>query len=154
MGSYIFNNWLSISPFIFFPIHTSLWYYIDSKVFSYLLPSSPVPTASSHLQQHAPEVFNLDLFKAWFLRESFAFPLWLIAVSGDKTAWRDNGEIYRVISGGTVERVEGDDIKLCWGDRIMNYVFRLFSKDEDSKIETFDIGKLSSGSVVEELVLV
>lgn len=63
----------------------------------------------------------------WIVRELSALFLWIVGVAGDTTAWRDNVEVYRVIPGGTVERVAGNDVKPCWADRIMTSVFKYLS---------------------------
>lgn len=99
-------------------------------MFSYLSPSSPSTITHSRPPYHDGP--SLPYLKAWFVRESLAFPLWLVAMCGDIVGWRDNGERYRVTINGSVERVKGEvgdnfiDRIVDWG--IVKFCTEVYTK--------------------------
>lgn len=127
IASYILYQSHSISPLIFLPLHLLLWYLVDITLFSYLSPSSP--SHSTHTRPPYHDGPSLPFLRAWFVRELLAFPLWLVAMGGEQVEWRDNGERYRLLMSGSVERV-GKDVKDGYIDRVVNWMIKRWGTEK------------------------
>jgi ceramide glucosyltransferase len=79
-----------VSPWIFLPIHHSVWLWVDLDVYE-SLAGYPLPAHE-----------RWKFIAAWCIREVLALPIWMLAVCGDEVTWR--GKQYQVLRAGQVRR--------------------------------------------------
>ena len=124
IGAFAFHRLFGIPRWLFLPLHEIAWYLLDVSIYRSLDRCSPAK--SLHSAYHdGPGVsgFRPAFFVAWLTRETFAFPIWLFAMVGNKVSWREDGKAYRVRLDGKVEESpagEGKD----WIDRFGENCFR------------------------------
>lgn len=76
---------------ILFFLNMYCWYRVDQSVYRALLPAAPLARQPATVYE---KVDSLAFFKAWLLRETLAFPIWLYAMLGNTVAWRDSNVVY------------------------------------------------------------
>jgi ceramide glucosyltransferase len=74
---------------MFIPAHFFLWLLVDLDVYASLAGHS------------LPSSKRWSFLVAWVVRELLAFPIWLLAITGDEIDWR--GRRYRVLRNGEAE---------------------------------------------------
>jgi ceramide glucosyltransferase len=94
------NHLIDVSPWLFFIIHYVLWLFVDFDV-NASLANHPVPSEN-----------RLAFMGAWAARELLAFPIWSLAILGDKVEWR--GKTYRILPNGEVEGSECYNEPTSW----------------------------------------
>ncbi|KAH9981500.1 hypothetical protein BGW80DRAFT_1270531 [Lactifluus volemus] len=85
--------WTGIPIQLFVPAHFILWHLVDLDVYA-SLAGHPLPWSKWW-----------SFLGAWVVRELLAFPIWLLAISGNKIVWR--GNIYKMLRNGGAVRVSG-----------------------------------------------
>jgi ceramide glucosyltransferase len=105
----------SIPTLLLLFIHIVTWFTFDVLIFKSLSHSAPPSSVLSNSLQlpvtrkkPAHDGPGFGFACAWVARESLALPIWLFAIVGNTVVWRDNGVVYRVLMGGTVEEVKQD----------------------------------------------
>lgn len=107
VGAATFSFWLGTPAIALWLAHMLCWLALDVFIFTSLLPSSPSPPRTHPPHHDGPLTGFLPFLRAWLARELLAFPIWLFAMCGNTVGWRDNGEVYKVKTDGTVALVEG-----------------------------------------------
>ncbi|KDE08001.1 hypothetical protein MVLG_01704 [Microbotryum lychnidis-dioicae p1A1 Lamole] len=113
----------SLSAFLIIPLHITLWYTLDILIYNALSRSSPA--ASTRVASNGPEhdgPGGIAWFKAWWVREALAFPLWAFAMLGNEVGWRDDGKVYRVRRDGSVDLVRDGEESQQWVERGWSWV--------------------------------
>ncbi|SCV69139.1 BQ2448_2159 [Microbotryum intermedium] len=102
----------SLSAFLILPLHIILWYTLDILIYNALLRSSPAASTRVASRRPVHDGPGVAWFKAWWIREALALPLWLFATLGNEVGWRDDGKVYCVKTDGSVDLVqEGEESK-------------------------------------------
>lgn len=91
MGATCFKVLFGVTPSIFVPLHFTLWLAVDLDVYI---------SISGHGSRNR---ITLGFIAVWVAREILAFPIWLLAITGDEIIWR--GQRYQVLKNG--------EAKLC-----------------------------------------
>jgi len=84
---------------IFFILHISFWFAVDTEVFRTIQRVAP-GMGGCKSQYEKP---SFAFFYAWLARELLALPIWLYAMAGNRYTWRASHQTFRVKWAGELE---------------------------------------------------